>query len=198
MRSLLRNLLCTGALLVVGAASIFAQPGGRMVCSQEPGPCAGITSVVSGGILPPGGPFTLVTQGPSTFDCITPSPWPGCCCEVLAPNNWCGTGIHPIFGPVTWCFVIPNTCQLSTIKPLSPPACFPAQADLYFMVEGTLGALPGTFRSRFCIHVSAIVNSCNPFRCETFRLVNGPIPFDDVNSGAFAFNLDNLTVVLDN
>jgi hypothetical protein len=201
MRLNVTKLLLTAALCIVSAAAAFAQPGGQMICSNnqgEPGNCQpprGIYSTISGGILPPG-IHSLITQGQSTFNCIGP---PNTCCPTpLMPAGWTGNGIHPLFGPVMWSFVIPSTCPPSTITPNFPPACFPATGDLYFNVTGTLGSVPGVFTSAVCIHVrSTNITSCNPFRCETFTLVNGPIPFND-GAGNFAFNLDNLIVVLNN
>jgi hypothetical protein len=199
MRFNVSKLLLAVALMMMSAAAAFAQPGGTMVCSGgEPGNCLplprGIYSTISGGILPPGGPFNLTTQGASTFSCIGPvNP---CCPTPLLPLSWTGTGTHPLLGAVSWSFVIPNTCPASTIVPNFPPACFPATGDLWFNVTGTIAGVPGTFTSTTCIHLrNTNIMSCSPFRCETFTLVNGPIPFND-GFGNFAFNLDNLVVVL--
>jgi hypothetical protein len=213
MKTLLHRLVLTTLLLVAGVATAFAQPGGQMICNASgencapvppPGSCwpawaplvPGVNSIISGGILPPG-QFNLGAPGCAAI--FTPVVQGPCCPLVFqpqCPNCWTCPGAHPILGGFTWSIVCPNTCPMSTQNPSCIPPGGTAIVDLYFNVTGTIAMFPGqTFTSTACIHVRGIVTSCNPFRCEVFTLVNGPIPFND-QFGNFAFNLDCLAVVL--
>jgi hypothetical protein len=214
MKTLFRNILLMLVVLVLGTAAALAQPGGLIICNMNgencipippPGSCwpawapllPGVNSIISGDSLPHPHFFNLsAPECAATFSVVTPGP----CCPIAfqprCPNCWTCPGAHPILGAFTWSIVCPNTCPMSTQNPSCIPPGGTAIVDLYFNVTGTIGMFPGrTFTSATCIHVRGIVRSCNPFRCEVFTLVNGPIPFND-QLGNFAFNLDCLAVVL--
>jgi hypothetical protein len=194
MRSHLRNLLLASVALIAGAVAAAAQP--LMVCNTNPCPQPpGVTSVISGGSLPAPHTFTINTRCPANFTILDEAPPPlGCCPTLIEPSAngcWSCTNVDPVLGVFTWTISVPNLCPRSTIV----PSCPPAVVDLYFNVQGTIGAFPGsTFRSATCIHLRGNITTCLPFLCETFNLVNGPILFTDQFGNSFMLN--NLTLVL--
>lgn len=199
MKSLAYRLLLAGALLVTAITTASAQQTLQCMDATEGSFCpnGGVTGVISGPMLPPPGNFTIRTQGPSTFIIVGGV---RCCGMSLQPAAWTGTGTHPVLGFITWSFVPSMAAPISTITPLQTGSCLPASGDLFFWIEGTIAALPGRqFRSTNFIHVRAnVLNSCSPFNCESFFLVNGPVSFTDLNGppGNIAFTLNSLTVVL--
>lgn len=194
----IQKLLLAGVLLVAGASATVAQE--RMDCSTNPQPTCrdvGVTSTISGGILPPPGTFTFRAVTPSFFTILKGS----CCGAILTPAAWnSGDLLDPDLGSVYWEIDTDPTlarCEYSTLTPNQPKACFPSTGRLFYWIKGKI--LGRTVRSKTCIEVwNGNLTSCGPFNCERFVLVNGPIPFIDIDTGEWVFDLVAQTVVLDN
>ncbi|MBS1911415.1 MAG: hypothetical protein JST22_05465 [Bacteroidetes bacterium] len=120
----------------------------------------------------------------------------------LQPVQWTGNGQNAVLGAVQWNFDVSRTVQNSTISSQNADGGFPATGDLYFYVNGTIGAFPGrTFQSQTPLHLSSLnLQSFYPFSAtgEVFNLV-GTVDFEDVNNpGQKVFTLSNLSLTLGN
>jgi hypothetical protein len=163
--------------------------GTPVICNVEP--CMG---TLQGGVIGDA-PQSFTTQGPGTVIVKSVST-DGPTSVQLTTKTWTGTGHSDQLGDVTWEFDVDRPVEGSNITANQEDSDFPATAELYFHIIGSLSALPGEkYRSVTPVHLYATtINSFNPFGHETFALKE-PVTFENLSDPNDRFTLTaiNLT-----
>jgi hypothetical protein len=138
---------------------------------------------------------SLINNGNGTFTAAGNTVTP---CQ----QNFNATGLNtttndPVLGLITTTLDPTRQASKSSIRSLSDAGGYPAIEDLYFHANVTIASNPGvTYRTINEVHLQGIINSFNPHRGETLRLV-APVRLEDVRRpGAVAYTLQNVSVTL--
>jgi len=97
------------------------------------------------------------------------------------------SGTDPVYGAFSFSFDASRPAANTTVTANQAGADFPASADVYANVTGTVNGLPGTYTNNTECHMSATINSWNPQSNETYTFVND-VTFsnpDDPNATTF-------------
>jgi len=82
------------------------------------------------------------------------------------------SGSDPVLGTFSFSFDASRPPSNTTVTANQAGADFPASANVYANVTGTVSGLPGTYTNNSECHMSATINSWNPQTNETYTFVN--------------------------
>jgi hypothetical protein len=129
---------------------------------------------------PPGGNANNISgSGTASFQAIASTTTP-VASSTYAPVTLSFSGSDPTYGAFNFSFDASRPPTNSTVTANQAGADFPASADIYANVTGTVNGLPGTYTNTSECHMSATINSWNPQTNETYTFVND-VTFADVN-----------------
>lgn len=110
-------------------------------------------------------------SGSASFQSIASTQTP-VASTTYAPVSLNFSGSDPTYGTFSFSFDASRPPTNSTVTANQAGNDFPATADIYANVSGTVSGLPGTYTNNSECHMNATINSWNPQNNETYTFVN--------------------------
>ncbi len=164
-----------------GAQSIFVPEGDIVVCHVA---CEGHVVVVGGDLDGDGADDELNAgaSGDASFQSTTTQEEQDAGTATFTPVSITISGTDPLYGSYTFTFDASRPVASTTITSNTPGVEFPATADVYANVTGTIEGLPGVFTNNTPCHMrNANLMTFNPQQNELYQFVNA-VTFSDASN----------------